>query len=85
MNVTLRWSATATNISSLLQNPASIGIPPRDSAPMENTIAVNGITFLRPPISPVSWNSVLCRTLPAPRNNNAFEKPWAIRWKMAAV
>ena len=48
--------------------------------------AVKGITLLRPPIFRTSVSScMLCITLPAPRNSIALEKPWATRWKMAAV
>ena len=85
MKATLRWSFTAAKISSLLQNPDSIGIPPKDNAPKEKTRAVKGITFLNPPIRWMSCSSVLWRTLPAPKNSNALAKPWASRWKMAAV
>ena len=85
MNAGFRRPATAVKISSLLQNPDSMGIPPRDSAPTEKRKAVRGMARRNPPIIRISCCSVLCNTLPAPRKSRALANPWTSRWKIAAV
>ena len=42
---------TLDNISSLDQNPLSIGIPAMDKEPMSMTVEVTFMCFLNPPIS----------------------------------
>jgi hypothetical protein len=48
------WSVVS-RISSLLQNPASGGIPASDSAPITIVMKVIGIRERRPPIRRMSW------------------------------
>ncbi len=73
-------------ISSLLQNPAKGGIPAMAIVPMKNSLWVQGILWLRPPIFRMSCSpDKAWMTEPADRNNRALKNAWVIRWKIAAV
>ena len=73
-------------MSSLEKKPASGGMPASDSAPMSNVQWVIGIVATGRPsglMSCSSWTAWM--TEPEPRNSRPLEKPWAMRWKIAAT
>ena len=62
-------------ISSLLQNPAKGGIPAMAIVPIKNSLWVQGIFWLRPPIFRMSCSPESAwMTEPADRNKQGFEE-----------
>jgi len=58
-----------------LTKPLSGGSPEMAAAPRANSPAVQGIVRHSPPNWLISRVPVACKTEPAPKNNNALNKP----------
>ena len=73
-------------IASFEKKPASGGMPASESAPIRNVQWVIGMRRHSPPIRRMSCSSwTAWMTEPEPRKSRPFVKPWAMRWKMAAM